>query len=113
VIGVDLTELLARAASHHDDPVSAVVADAAALPFGDGVADLVASFMTLMDTDDFAAAVSEVGRVLRPGGRYCIAIVHPARGIGPLPRRRVVPRRPPVPPGVGAIPTSCIARAPR
>jgi SAM-dependent methyltransferase len=77
VIGVDLTELLARAASHHDDPVSAVVADAAALPFGDGVADLVASFMTLMDTDDFAAAVSEAGRVLRPGGRYCIAIVHP------------------------------------
>jgi SAM-dependent methyltransferase len=77
VIGVDVTELLARAASHHDDPVSAVVADAAALPFADGVADLVAWFMSLMDTDDFAAAVSEAGRVLRPGGRYCIAIVHP------------------------------------
>jgi hypothetical protein len=30
-----------------------------------------------MDTDDFSAAVSEAGRVLRPGGRYCIAIVHP------------------------------------
>jgi hypothetical protein len=34
VIGVDLTELLVRAASHND-PVSAVVPDAAALPFGD------------------------------------------------------------------------------
>jgi SAM-dependent methyltransferase len=77
VIGVDVTELLARAASDHDDPVLAVVADAAALPFRDGVADLVASFMTLMDTDDFAAAVSEAGRILRPGGQYCIAIVHP------------------------------------
>ena len=30
-----------------------------------------------MDTDEFTAAVSEAGRVLRPGGRYCIAIVHP------------------------------------
>lgn len=77
VIGVDVTELLARAASDHDDPVPAVVADAAALPFRDGIVDLVVSFMSLMDTDDFAAAVSEAGRVLRPGGRYCIAIVHP------------------------------------
>jgi SAM-dependent methyltransferase len=77
VIGVDVTELLARAASDHDNPITAVVADAAALPFRDGVADLAASFMTLMDTDDFAAAVSEAGRVLRRGGRYCIAIVHP------------------------------------
>jgi SAM-dependent methyltransferase len=77
VIGVDVTELLARAASHHDDPVPAVVADAAAPPFRDGVADLAASFMTLMDTDDFSAAVSEAGRLLRPGGRYCLAIVHP------------------------------------
>jgi len=68
---------LARATSEHDDPVHAVVADAAALPFRDDIADLVTSFMTLMDTDDFATAVSEAGRVLRPGGRYCIAIVHP------------------------------------
>jgi ubiquinone/menaquinone biosynthesis C-methylase UbiE len=77
VIGVDVTELLARAASDHADPVTTVVADAAALPFPDQVADLVVSFMSLMDTDDYAIAVAEAGRVLSPGGRYCVALVHP------------------------------------
>jgi hypothetical protein len=33
--------------------------------------------MVLQDVDDLAGAVSEVGRVLRPGANLCFAIVHP------------------------------------
>jgi SAM-dependent methyltransferase len=77
VIAVDVTEALARAASTAAQPLTVAVADAARLPFRDQVADLVVSFMTLQDTDDFVSAVSEVGRVLEPGGRYCVAVVHP------------------------------------
>jgi SAM-dependent methyltransferase len=33
--------------------------------------------MSLHDVDDLGSVVSEVSRVLRPGGRVCIAMVHP------------------------------------
>jgi SAM-dependent methyltransferase len=33
--------------------------------------------MSLLDFDDFPGAVAEIGRVLRPGGQLCLAIVHP------------------------------------
>jgi len=40
-------------------------------------AELVLACMSLLDVDDFAGAVSEIGRVLRPGGTLCLAVVHP------------------------------------
>jgi SAM-dependent methyltransferase len=33
--------------------------------------------MSLHDMDDLAAALTEIARVLKPGGRFCLAIVHP------------------------------------
>jgi SAM-dependent methyltransferase len=57
-------------------------ADAAALPLEDGAADLVISFMSLMNTDDLDGAVREAARVLEPGGRYCVALVHPLNTAG-------------------------------
>ncbi len=33
--------------------------------------------MSLLDIDDLSASVNEIGRVLRPGGHACIALVHP------------------------------------
>ena len=54
-----------------------VLADAAALPFADHSTDLVVACMSLLDMDDFQGAVSEIGRVLRPGGHLCMAVVHP------------------------------------
>ncbi len=33
--------------------------------------------MALLDFDDLGGAVAEIGRVLRPGGQLCLAIVHP------------------------------------
>jgi ubiquinone/menaquinone biosynthesis C-methylase UbiE len=54
-----------------------LLADAALLPIADSCADLVLACMSLLDMDDFNGAVREIGRVLRPGGRLCLAVVHP------------------------------------
>jgi ubiquinone/menaquinone biosynthesis C-methylase UbiE len=54
-----------------------VVADAAALPFPEGHADVAVAFMSLMDVDDMPGSVAELARVLEPGGRLVLAVVHP------------------------------------
>jgi SAM-dependent methyltransferase len=60
IIGVERSPTLAAAAAVADDS-----------------ADLVLACMSLLDMDDFDGAVAEIGRVLRPGGRLCMAVVHP------------------------------------
>lgn len=40
------------------------------LPFRDGAFDLVVAFDVLEHLDDFPMAMEEIGRVLRPGGRF-------------------------------------------
>ena len=77
VIGIDSSETMIAAAREADPGAEYLVADAAALPFPDGHADLVIAFMSLMDVDDMAGAVAELARVLEPGGRLAIAVVHP------------------------------------
>lgn len=52
--------------------LSLFVADAATLPFADGAFDGVASAFTLRNVADRAAALSEMRRVLAPGGRLAI-----------------------------------------
>ena len=59
-----------------------MVADAVALPFPDAVADRAIAFMSLQDVDDLTGAVGELGRVLRPGGILCVAILHPMSTAG-------------------------------
>lgn len=51
--------------------------DAAGLPFADGSFDLVIANHVLNDLPDVAGPVSEFGRVLRPGGRLVIMMLHP------------------------------------
>ena len=58
------------------------VADAARLPLQGASADLAVAFMSLQDVDDMPAAVREIGRVLEPGGRLVMAIVHPLNSAG-------------------------------
>lgn len=58
------------------------LANAAALPLDDASMDLAIAFMSLQDVDDMAAAVREVARILEPGGRFCMAIVHPINSAG-------------------------------
>lgn len=67
------------AAAREADPLMDIrLADAGALPLDDASADLAITFMSLHDIDLMPAAVREVARVLEPGGRLCVAIVHPS-----------------------------------
>ena len=58
------------------------LADAASIPLDDECADLVVAFMSLQDVDAMPAAIKEVARILVPGGRFCLAIVHPINSSG-------------------------------
>lgn len=82
VVGVDSSPTLARLAAEHEDPTTAVLADAVALPIRAGAADLVVACLSLQDVDDLDGAVREAARVLTPAGRLCVAIVHPLNSSG-------------------------------
>jgi SAM-dependent methyltransferase len=77
VVGFDASLTSVRAAATHPEGHPVAVADAVRLPLGDDAADLVIGFMSLHDFDDVRAAVAEVGRVLTPDGRFCVALLHP------------------------------------
>lgn len=72
-IGIDPTEELIREARRRDAAGDYCVAMAEALPLDDGTMDLAVAYLTLIDISDLHAAVAEVHRVLRPGGRFLIA----------------------------------------
>ncbi len=60
--------------------VPTVCATATALPFADGSFDVAFSaFGALQFVYDAGAAVAEVARVLRPGGRFAFSVTHPIR----------------------------------
>ena len=71
-----------RLAREADPDGEYAVGDAAALPFADGAFDLVVAFNSLMDVDDMPGAVREAGRVLEPGGRFCVCVTHPLSDAG-------------------------------
>jgi len=77
VIGIDVGPTMLEAARAESPELEFVEADAAKLPFADGAADLAVAFMSLMDIDDMQGAVREAARVLEPGGRFLVAVVHP------------------------------------
>ncbi|HZN74538.1 MAG TPA: methyltransferase domain-containing protein [Micromonosporaceae bacterium] len=69
-VGVDLvSSALEQAAAHG---VTAVRGDVTALPLADGCADVVSAGEILEHVPDLPAAVAEVCRVLRPGGRLVV-----------------------------------------
>jgi SAM-dependent methyltransferase len=82
VVAFDGSPVLVAAARDFTPSVAAEVADAATLPLPDACADLVVAFMALHDVEDLDGAVREVARVLVPGGRLCLAIVHPMNSAG-------------------------------
>jgi SAM-dependent methyltransferase len=77
VLGNEQSPTLARAAATGSPALPVAQADAAWLPLADGCIGLVVASMSLLDMDDFEGAIAETGRVLRPGGVFCFAIVHP------------------------------------
>ncbi|HET6518336.1 MAG TPA: class I SAM-dependent methyltransferase [Geminicoccaceae bacterium] len=86
VVGLDPSaELLARArreAAWTHFPVQLHRGSAEAIPFDDGSFDSVVSTWTLCSIPDAGAALAEVRRVLRPGGRLLFA----EHGRAPEPR---------------------------
>lgn len=81
VIGLDGSRPLAGMAGAAGRQ-TVVVADAAHIPLADRSVDLAVAFMSLQDIGDMRGAVAEVGRVLTPAGKFCIAIAHPLRSAG-------------------------------
>jgi SAM-dependent methyltransferase len=82
VVAVDVSPTMVAAAKSADADLDVHLADAAALPFDHSAFDLVVAFMSLQDIDDMEAAVAEAARVLEPGGRLCLAVVHPFSSAG-------------------------------
>jgi ubiquinone/menaquinone biosynthesis C-methylase UbiE len=79
-LGVDISEpMLARAVRAESGPqVGFLRADAQRLPLRDNTVDAVVSLAVLQLIPDPAAALAEMARVLRPGGR--LAIMAPTAG---------------------------------
>ena len=77
VVGVDpTTNQIDVAAERAGGPVFAQ-AGAAVLPFSDGAFDGVIACLVFEHIDDVDAAIGEVARVLRPGGRFTFMLNHP------------------------------------
>jgi ubiquinone/menaquinone biosynthesis C-methylase UbiE len=66
------------ARDHQEQSLSLAMADATHMPYGDGVFDAVFESGVIHHVPDWRAAVREVGRVLKPGARFCFA--EPSRG---------------------------------
>ena len=78
--GVDVSEeFLADfrreiAADRRGDRVTGLALDTGAIPLADGSADAVTSFTVLEHVPDEAAALAEMRRILRPGGRLVLTV---------------------------------------
>jgi SAM-dependent methyltransferase len=81
-MALDGSPTMVEAAREADPAIETHLGDAADLPFEGGCADLVVLFMCLQDIEDTAGALREAARVLEPGGRLCLAIVHPFNSAG-------------------------------
>jgi ubiquinone/menaquinone biosynthesis C-methylase UbiE len=75
-LGVDISEpMLARAVRNEAGPqVGFIRADAQRLPLRDNVFDAVVSTAVLQLVPDPKAALTEIARVLRPGGRLAVMV---------------------------------------
>lgn len=77
VVGIDSSPTLLELAREAGGYEELTCGDAAALPCAANTFDLAVAYMSLQDVDDVRRTVDEVARVLEPGGRLCLAIVHP------------------------------------
>lgn len=87
-IGLDLSMRQLQHARRIDDALSGFVpvacGSATRLPFSDEAFDMACSaFGALPFLVDAAAALSEVARVVRPGGGFVFSVVHPTRRMFP------------------------------
>ena len=81
VLGLDTCEPMIEAARKvRSGPEEYLIADVQKMDaVGDGTFDLAISYLNQCDLPDFEANTREVFRVLKPGGRFVIANLHPMR----------------------------------
>ena len=87
VVGIDASPTMVRLAVTHQNRQTALLADAARLPFRDEEFDLVVAYMCLHDIDAMPQAVHEAARVLERSGHLCVALPHPINTAGNFPAR--------------------------
>ena len=75
-IGIDLSSGMARFSATRKG-LTVAQASATDLPFADGSFDVVYSFKVLPHVPDLGAAIAEIRRVLRPGGRAFVEVYNP------------------------------------
>lgn len=73
VTGIDPTQDLIEAAKGRHGNIDFRIAGGENLPFEDATFDLVVCYLVLIDIPDFRAAIAEMARVLRPGGKLVVA----------------------------------------
>ncbi|HET7899914.1 MAG TPA: class I SAM-dependent methyltransferase [Candidatus Nanopelagicales bacterium] len=80
VVAVDVSHAMLAHARSEEPVVPLVQADAGALPFADASFDLACSaYGAVPFVADAGRVFGEVGRVLRPGGRWVFSVTHPVR----------------------------------
>jgi demethylmenaquinone methyltransferase / 2-methoxy-6-polyprenyl-1,4-benzoquinol methylase len=81
VVGVDFSQPMLERARRKAPELEWVRADVLALPFGDGDFDVAVVGFGVRNVEDLAGAITELRRVLRPGGRLGILEITTPRGL--------------------------------
>ena len=85
VTGLDFSERMLERARRKSGAVEWVRGDVLALPFPDGSFDAVTVGFGIRNVEDLQAGLSELARVLRPGGRIgCLEITRPRGALRPF-----------------------------
>jgi len=81
VTGVDLSEKMIGHArnAEAEQPlgIDYSIEDMCDLSFEDGEFQLVVAYLSIIDVEDYEQALSEMARVLAPGGRLVFSLIHP------------------------------------
>jgi len=81
VTGVDLSEKMIGHArnAEAEQPlgIDYGIEDMCDLSFEDGEFQLVVAYLSIIDVEDYEQALSEMARVLAPGGRLVFSLIHP------------------------------------
>lgn len=73
VTGIDITAALIEEARRRHPDGEYTVGHVETLPYDDATFDLLVSYVVLLDVKDFRAAIREMARVLKPGGRAAVS----------------------------------------